>query len=221
MPLTTLAAAKSRMRLPAAADPEQDPVIQAFLDAVEETILDLTGFAFDDGGTNVKVEDHADVQLGVVETMRFRPVVPLVGSGPESAVKLEARALASGTFSTILGEIKDSFRGRVVALSSDGVVDYRGDGGSPEWFKWRQPRWPVVRFTYRVDFLGSPTNPTPQALVTAATEWAVALYSRPGGGSLKSVSVERVSETYADGSEPSVVQMLLAKYLRDAVALAH
>jgi hypothetical protein len=79
--------------------------------------------------------------------------------------------------------------------------------------------WPVVRFTYQVDPLGSPTNPVPAALNRAAVEWAASVYARPGASSVSSMSVEKVSETYIDQSEPKVVAMLLMRHIREQAVM--
>jgi hypothetical protein len=206
--LCTLAEIKARLQLPAANDADQDPVLDAFREAIEETILDLTGFTFA-GGT--KTEQQPNVQLGVSRLMRFRPILTLS--------KLEARSLASGTFDTIIGDLIDPYVGRVMPLASELTPVFPPIGGLAPWMRWRQMIWPVVRFTYVVDPLGSGTNTLPSSLNRAAVEWVAATYSKPSGGSVKQYSVEKVSETFDPLSKPPIVSLLLARYVREAAVL--
>lgn len=199
-----------RSRLQVGEDDEQDAVLGAIREAVEERVLAMTGFTFAGG---VRTEQLTDVQLGVPRTMQVRPIRPM-SSDPLKAVKLEARSLASATFSDIIGDIKSEADGRIVPLASELTPIYPPVGGLSPWMRWRQMIWPVVRFTYLVDALGSPTNPTPKSLRTAAVEWVSAVYSRPAGGVVKQWTTEKVSESYIDQSMPPVVNMLLLPYVR-------
>lgn len=214
--LTTLAAVKARLQLPPDVT-DQDPVIDAIRLAIEEKILDRTGFTFEGG---VKSQTETDVQIGVTRTMRFRPIIPM-SSDPLKQVDLQARSLASATFNSIIGEIKDSFRGKIIPLASELTPIFPPIGGQSPWFRWRQMYWPVVVFSYLVDPLGSSSNPIPRALSQAAIEWTAAIYGRGGAmGALKSISLEAVTETYIDSNEPAAIKLLLARYNRDVVVIA-
>jgi len=195
---------------------EQLAILDALRLAVEEVILARTAYTFTGG---LRTEQQTDVQLGVPRVVQYRPVLPL-SADPLKAIKLEARSLASNTWSTIIGDIKDAQTGRVVALASELTPIFPPVGGTAPWYRWRQMIWPVVRFTYSVDPLGSATNPVPAALNRAAVEWTAAIYARPAGGAIDSWSVEKVSESYVEASEPKVVAMLLARHVRERAVLA-
>jgi hypothetical protein len=206
--LCTLAEVKARLQLPAADDADQDPVLDALRAGVEESILALTGYTFA-GGT--KTEQQTNVQLGVSRVMRYRPVLSLT--------KILARSLASDTFNAILGDLVDPETGRVMPLASELTPVFPPVGGLAPWMRWRQMIWPVVRFTYVVDPLGSETNPVPQALNRAAVEWTAFAYSKPSGGAVASWTVEKVSETYIKNSKPDVVSMLLGRHVREQASM--
>jgi hypothetical protein len=220
--LATVADVKERLRLPSASD-AQDVILGAFLDAVEEEILAMTGYVVTaDPTTDVVTftQEFSDLQLGKTYELLHRPVLDInLDPPPFQRIRLEARSLASNTFSLILGEVKDTARGRFVALASEGFPEYPPTGGTGEWYRWRQITWPVVRATYRVDPLGSATNLVPKVFRTAAIEWTVSMYARSGGGALQSLSVGKVSETYIKDSMPPVVAALLARYIRGRATL--
>lgn len=217
--LTTLAAIKARLQLPTDADP-QDDVLEALREAVEERILDKCGFALESAlpANSTVTETQIDVQLGRSRLMRLRPILPL-SSNPTQEVQLQARSMASSTFNSIIGELRDPWQGRIMPLASELTPVFPPIGGLAPWFRWRQMIWPVVKFKYKVDPLGSSTNPLPKALISAAIEWTVSIYARAGSGAIASVSLERVSESYVDSSEPPVVRMLLTKYIRDKAVM--
>lgn len=206
---------RARLRLPEG-DEEQEAVLDAIRLAVEEVILARTGYTFSGG---VRTEQQIDVQLGISRLMEKRPIVAM-SSDPLKAVKLEGRSLASGTFSTIIGDVRNAREGRIMPLASELTPIFPPIGGLAPWFRWRQLIWPVVRFTYDVDPLGSTTNPVPVALNRAAVEWVAAIYSKPSGGSIKSYSLEKVSETFnVEQSEPPVIHMLLSRHVREQSSL--
>lgn len=218
MAVTTLCTTEevlARLSLTPGADAEVDAVVDAIRLAVEELVLDRTGFTFVGGS---KSEQHQNVQLGISVVMKYRPILPL-SADPANALTLQARSLASSTFNKILGDLVDPYVGRVLPLASELTPVFPPTGGSAPWTRWRQMIWPVVVFTYNVDALGSVTNPVPAALNRAAVEWAAAVYSRPSGGALASVTVEKVSETYIKVATPPVVGMLLARYTRAVASL--
>jgi len=212
MPLATLTDLKNRLGQQCP-DATQDAVLQAILDMVEEVILKRTGFTFD---ASARTEQRTNVQLGVVQVMAVRPVVPM-STDPLKTIILKARSLASSTFNDIIGEITDEYEGRVMALASELSPIWPPATGSAPWFRWRRMTWPVVKFTYAVQALGDGTGgtlATPKALTTACIEWAAFVYSRPGGGSTSSITVMGLSEAYVETSEPTLVKALLAPYTR-------
>lgn len=193
-------------------------MLDAYRLAVEEKILDLISMTFD-GGT--KTEEQQDVQLGVSRLMQYRPILPM-SSDPQRTVTLEARSLASATFSTILGDIRNSFEGRIMPLASELTPVFPPVGGQAPWLRWRQMIWPTVRFTYKVDPLGSATNPVKPAMNRACVEWAAALAVRPGGGAIKQYTAEKISETFQDKLlMPATVYLLLGKLIRGQAGIVY
>jgi hypothetical protein len=215
--LASVADLKGRLRMPATVT-EQDAVLEGFLLTAQENILDQTGFVLGTSSATVSNEEIRNAQLGRTYTLKYRPLLP-IGSTPLTIVRLEARALGSNIFSQILGEIRSMSDGVVLPLASDISPEVPPFGAAAPWFKWRQVIWDVLRVTYKVDHLGSSTNPVPQRLSTACIEWALSMYARPGGGAIKTMSIERVSETYRDEPVPDVVRSLLARYIRDTASV--
>jgi len=183
--------------------------------AVEEKILDLIGMTFDGG---LKTEQHENVQLGVSRLMKFRPILPM-SPNPQKTVELRARSLASGTFDTILGDIRDPLEGRVMPLASELTPVFPPVGGQAPWFRWRQMIWPTVVFTYKVDPLGSATNPVTASMNRACVEWVSSLVARPNPA-VKSYTAEKISETFQDKLvTPATVYLLLGKLVRGQAGL--
>jgi len=213
--LCTLDEIKTRV-LATGSNPDRDAMLDAYRLAVEERILSLTGFTFT-GGSHT--EEQIDVQLGVSRLMRYRPIIPM-SADPQKTVILMARSLASSTFSEILGDIRDAFKGRIMPLASELTPVFPPVGGQAPWVRWRQMIWPVVRFTYLVDPLGSATNPITPSLNRAAIEWAASFIMRPGGGIVQSYSAEKISETFSNKYVmPPTVNMLIGNLIRTQAGL--
>jgi hypothetical protein len=197
---------------------DRDAMLDAYRLAVEERVLDLAGFTFASGN---KTEQHENVQLGVSRLMKFRPILPL-SDDPQRTVQLMARSLASSTLSEILGDIRDPVNGRIMPLASELTPVFPPVGGQAPWLRWRQMIWPTVIFTYKVDPLGSATNPVPASLNRACVEWASAIAGRYGGGVVQSYSAEGISETFSDPLRfpmPPIVTALMSKYIRGQAGL--
>jgi hypothetical protein len=217
--LCELVDVKRRLEIPDA-DTSLDAAIEGLRLGFEERILDLTGFTFDGG---VKTEELTDVQLGRSRVMRFRPIEPLDASRVTQYVRLDARSMASDTYSQIIGELRDREEGRIMALASELTPVFPPVGGMAPWYRWRQMIWPVVRFTYKVTPLGDGTDgtmPIPAMLKTAAVEWVASVVTRSGAGALKSLGLERVQETYIDVAVPPHIQGMLYRYIREKARLA-
>ena len=216
--LCTLEEIKARL-LASGSNADRDAMLDAYRVAVEERVLALTGFAFGpDFNPVTKTEQHENVQLGVSRLMRYRPILPMSGD-PQRTVLLRARSLASNTFDTILGDIRDPVEGRIMPLASELTPVFPPVGGQAPWLRWRQMIWPTVIFTYLVDPLGSPTNPTPASLNRACVEWVAQMASRPAGGAVKSYTAEKISETFADKMPTDVVSALLGRYIRSQASM--
>ena len=218
--LTTVEEIKSRLRIPSD-QTDQDAIIDAYREAVEEDILALTGYSFVGGQ---KVDIHTDWQRGTARVSQFRPILTLDN--------VEGRVLGTqATFNQLLGDVKKPKEGRVLLVGYlNAFYDPRagygaayGGGTWENWFKWREYTWPVVRMTYTIDPLGSDTNPIPRALITAATEWVAFIMQKPAGtGALTSVSIEKVSESYGQGAKgpmPPFVYALIARHVRESVVM--
>jgi len=220
--LTTVEEIKERLSIPSD-QTDRDAIIDVYREAVEESILALTGFTFVGGQ---KIDTLNDWQRGTVRFSKYRPVLTLDN--------VEGRVLGTtATFNQLLGDVKDSFKGRVLLVGYlNAFYDPRagygaayGGGTWENWFKWREYTWPFIRITYTVDPLGSDTNPIPRALIVAALESVAAIMIRPAGsGSLTSVSIESVSESYGQGIKPGALlapaaHALLARYLRGSVIM--
>ena len=193
-------------------------MLDAFRLAAEERVLALAGFTFASGN---QTEQHENVQLGVSRLMKFRPILPL-SDDPLKTVLLQARSLASGTLSEIIGDIRDPAEGRIMPLASELTPVFPPVGGQAPWLRWRQAIWPTVIFTYKVDPLGSVTNPVPASLNRACVEWAAAMAARPAGGAVQSYSAESISETFTDALRfpmPLVVTALMGRYIRSQASL--
>lgn len=200
---------------------DQSASADAFRLAIEERVLALTGFLVTDDpyfAPSQQTDEQIDVQLGISRLMRYRPLIPM-SSNPQRTCILQARSLASDNFNTILGDIRDLKTGRIMPLASELTPVFPPVGGLAPWFRWRQMIWPVVRFTYLVDPLGSPTNPVPVSLNRAVVEWVASIISRPLGGILQSqsFSAEKISESLSFHqlwNIPPLVNALLAAYTR-------
>jgi len=212
--LSTLEEIKTRLQL-SGSNPDRDAMLDAYRLAVEEKILDLIGMAFDDGQGNLKTEQHENVQLGISRLMKFRPILP-ISDNPQRTVTLQARSLASSTLDTILGDIRDPKEGRIMPLASELTPVFPPVGGQAPWYRWRQMIWPTVIFTYKIDPLGSATNPITASMNRACIEFAASMAYRPGGGIVKSYSAEKISETFQDKiAVPQTVYILLGRLVRN------
>lgn len=214
--LVTLAEVKARLEL-SDTDASRDAVIDALRVAVQEKVLDLTGFiAADSDAPVTKSEQQTEVRLGEPRYMRYRPLQPM-SSDPARAVRLEARSLASGTLNSILGDLTDVDQGKIIPLASELTPVFPPIGGVAPWYRWRQMVWPVVVFTYLVVPITPATAPA--ALKAAIVEWAAFVWSmKPMSGRLKSFTAEKISETYDNykldaNAMPPVVAALLGKYM--------
>src|SRR5437867_9100836 len=183
--LTTLEEIKERLRIPAD-QTDQDAVIDAYREAVEEEILARTGFTFVAGS---RTDTFTDWQRSTTRLTSLRPILSLGGvQGRVNAPQAQFQALGA--------DVKNAYTGRVILVGwQNAYFDPRtGDSGGSTagWFKWREYIWPLVTVSYTVDPLGSETNPLPKALKTAALESVAALMARrAGSGSLTSVSSEK------------------------------
>ncbi len=216
--LTTIEDIKARLGIPAS-NTDQDAVIDAYREAVEEEILAKTGFTFVAGS---RTDTFTDWQRGTTRLTSLRPILSLGG------VQGRVNAPQAG-FQALGADVKNARDGRVLLVGwQNAYFDPRtGDsyGQTAGWFKWREYIWPIVTVGYAVDPLGSETNPLPKALKTAALESVAALMARPAGsGALQSVSIEKISESYGQGAKvgqliaPAAVA-LLARYTRDTVTM--
>lgn len=206
---------KARLQL-TGSNPDRDAMLDAYRLAVEEKVLDLIGMTF---SAALQTEQHENVQLGVSRLMKFRPIIPM-SSDPQRTVQLKARSLASNTFDTILGDIRDPVEGRIMPLASELTPVFPPVGGQAPWFRWRQMIWPTVVFTYKVDPLGSVTNPVTASMNRACVEWVAAFAARPAGGVVRSYSAEKISETFQDKiAVPATVYLLLGKLIRAQAGL--
>lgn len=218
--LTTLADVKSRLSIPSS-DTSKDALIESYIPGVEEDILALTGYSFTGGQ---RVDTLTDWQRGTTRLSEVRPVL--------SIVNIEGRVLGTqATFNKLLGDIKNPRDGRVLLVGYlNAFYDPRagygaayGGGTWENWYKWREYTWPIVRLTYTVDPLGSDTNPVPKTLTVAATEWLAYILGKPAGsGSLTSVSIEKVSESYGQGTKgpmPPFVSAMLARHIREQAVM--
>lgn len=200
---------------------DQSAALDVILLAIQERVLLLTGFLVTDDpyfSPSRQTEEQIDVQIGLSRLMQYRPIIPM-SNDPQTTVLLEARSLASNTFNTILGDIRDRKTGRVMPLASELTPVFPPVGGLAPWFRWRQMIWPVVRFTYLVDPLGSPTNPVPKALTAAVIEWTAFLIAR-NPAMVQSFTAEKISESfYYNWMIPPIVTSLLSPYIRGKASL--
>lgn len=196
---------------------DQSATVDGLRLAIEERVLALTGFLRTDDpyfAPSSQTDELIDVQLGISRLMQYRPIIPMPGNDPQKTCILQARSLASNTFNTILGDIRDKKTGRIMPLASELTPVFPPVGGLAPWFRWRQMIWPVVRFTYLVDPLGSPTNPVPPSLTRAVVEWVAFIVARHPG-MLASFTAEKISESYNyQYTIPPLVTALLAPYIR-------
>lgn len=209
--------------------PEQNAVVDAWRLALQDRVLRLTGFLVNNdpyfNPVRITAEEQQDVQIGVSRLMRYRPIIPINPADPQNFVILQARSLASATFNTILGDLKDRQEGRVMPLASELTPIFPPIGGLASWYRWRQMIWPFVQFTYLVDPLGSPTNSEPlNSLNRAVVEWAAFIWAmQPYRGRLAGFSAEQISENYIHytlkGPYPPIVAALLARYIRGAASI--
>jgi hypothetical protein len=219
MARTTLAETseiKSRLRIPSG-QTDQDAVIDAWREAVEEEILALTGFTFRAGTYTDRITDW---QRGQSKLTRLRPIL-------SASVQGRVQGPAE-VFAPLVSDIRDPFKGRVVIVGLQDVT-YDPRAGSPSgytapWTRWREYIWPITQVTYTVDPLGSETNPIPKALTVATIESVAAIMASPAGsGPIQSVSIEKVSESYGQGAKPGLIAPaamgLLARYLRETAAM--
>lgn len=220
MDLATVDQIRQRLSLPVLSA-DQTATIDGFRIAVEERVLALTGFLTNDDPYFAPVsftEEQENVQLGISRLMKYRPIVPM-SADPQRTVVLRARSLASNTQDTILGDIRDKKNGRIMPLASELTPVFPPVGGQAPWLRWRQMIWPTVTFTYLVDPLGSPTNPTPASLGRAVVEWVAFIVARHPS-MLQSFTAEKVSETYnVKYNIPPLVDALLAPYIRGRAGL--
>lgn len=213
--LSTVEEIKSRLSIPSG-QTDRDAIIDAYREAVEEDILALTGYTFVAGS---RTETVTDWQRGTTRLTALRPVLALTS--------IQGRVFGpAASFNALDGDVKNAKEGRIMLVGyQDGFYDPRsGDSGATApWFKWREYTWPMVQVTYTVDPLGSDTNPIPRALMRAAVEWVAAILTKPAGaGALQSVSIESVSESYGQGAKgpmPQIVHALLARHIRETVAI--
>lgn len=213
--LATLEEVKERLRIPCDTH-DQDAVIDAYREAVEENVLNLTGFTFKGGP---KVDTLTDWQRGTARVLKLRPVLTLDN--------IQGRVLGTqATFNQLLGDVKDPYKGRILLVGYlNAFYDPRagygaayGGGTWENWFKWREYSWPLVKVSYTVDPLGSETNPVPKALKVATIEWVALIMSRPpGSGPITGVTIEKVSETY--GPPWNMIMGLLARFIRENVVM--
>lgn len=219
--LATIDQVRQRLRL-GVLTADQSAALDVILLAIQERVLQLTGFLVTDDpyfSPTKQVDQQIDVQIGLSRLMQFRPLIPLNATDPQKAIILEARSLASNTFNTVLGDITDLKNGRVMPLASELTPVFPPIGGLAPWFRWRQMIWPVVRFTYLVDPLGSPTNPIPRALTAAVVEWTAFLIAR-NPAMVQSFTAEKISESfYYNWMIPPIVTSLLAPYIRNKANL--
>jgi hypothetical protein len=199
----------------------KDDLIDAYRLGIEEDILALTGYSFT---STQRTDIVTDWQRGTTRLSQFRPIATLDN--------VEGRVLGTqATFNKLLGDVKNPTDGRVLLVGYlNAFYDPRagygaayGGGTWENWYKWREYTWPIIRLTYTVDPLGSPTNPVPKALTLAATEWVAFIISKPSGtGPIQSVSIEKVSESYGQGAKgpmPPFVRALLARHVREQAVM--
>jgi hypothetical protein len=219
--LATVDQIRQRLRL-GSLTTDQSAALDVMRQAIEERVLLLTGFLVTDDpyfSPSRQVEEQIDVQIGLSRLMQYRPLISMSSTDPQKTIILEARSLASGTFNTILGDIRDKKTGRVMPLASELTPVFPPIGGLAPWFRWRQMIWPVVRFTYLVDPLGSPTNPVPKALTMAVVEWTAFLIAR-NPGLVQSFTAEKISESYYfNWMIPPIVTSLLSIYIRTKASI--
>lgn len=211
--LATLAQVKARLQITTTAFDLSIDVLRA---AIEEKVLERTGFALSAAlpqSSLVVTDTLVNIQRGRVYTLKYRPIDETL------ALVFTARAKGSTSYEVITGTVVDAWRGRVSLDPADAGTALPPTPSPEPWFRWREMTWPFVRVAYKVDPVGSATNPHHAALTAAVVEWTAFVYAKTAAGAVGSVSMEGVSESYVAESEPKVVATLLAKYLRDQVAM--
>lgn len=191
--------------------------------ALQERVLAMTGFLVTDDpyfSPSSQTEDFSDRQIGTSFLTKYRPIIPMSDADPTAEIVMKARIISDRNFSVIQGAVKDRYKGRIVPIGWNQSPTFPPYGGYvAPWFRWQQPIWDTVRVIYNVDPLGSATNPIPVSLNRAIVEWAAAIFARPMGGVLQSMSfsAEKISETLSFQmlwKIPPIVTTLLAPYIR-------
>lgn len=205
-PITTLDRVKAKLQIPLS-DTAQDEAIQLVIDGVEEWIADRTHF-------DIRATAHTDIfeqcQIGRVYVMKRRPI--------DSAQPITAQGRTYGVPSNwidLVADPVDPERGRLMLL---GVANFFQTFPPVEppssYFKWSQPKWPIVRFNYTTK------NPVyPADLQDAASAFATFLFHRQLTGHLVSASLGSISETYAargiGGGVPDHIANVIDSYTAD------
>lgn len=191
---------------------EVEAVVDAWRLAIQQRVLDLTGFVLVPG---VRTEQKTNVQLGRVFVMKYRPL--------ELPVSIAVRSLGASPQSSynILADLVDPYYGKIMAVSGDIGPTWPPSESVAPWFRWRSTIWPVAVYTYTVSAIPAEVLPI---LNRAVVEWAALVYAlQPMTGRLKSFTAEKISETYENnklqGSVPPIVSALLGPFMRGTATL--
>lgn len=203
--LADLAGLKARLGIPST-DTSRDTELTALLASANRMLLRLSRITLDDA--SITGEIHAGVREGSFVRTNVRPV------DPDVPIVVEGRSSASSTWTTLAGDLEDSYDGRIRIIGSGDLIGFPPTYLRPRWSNWRRPRWDVIRLGY--DAMAATTFED----LTGASIALAAYWSTEGitGSSGHTETVGQVTEQGGSGTPvlPYAVRAVLSEYTTTA-----
>lgn len=201
--ITNLATIKGKLGI---STTSRDAAITSVWNGAEAWVIDRTGFALASGS---RTDVLRDVQLDRPFLLTRRPV---------SALTLAEGRVPGGdgaSWAELTADLLDADKGEVIVLGAPGFQVWPPTQPEAEWFRWRDPIWPLVRVSYTT---GAAT--VPNDLVDATAALAAYWYQRHLAGVTSATRIVETSESYLSYGIPPWVSVVVERYVRSAAGTA-
>lgn len=199
---------KGKLTIPTS-DTSEDTAIQLAIDGVIAFITEKTGY---EGTATAHTIYRESCQVGRTYEMDHRPI--------DTAIAVTAQGRTHSGYSTItwsdlVADIIDADKGRLMLLGVSNFFQSFPPIEPPNpIFRWQQPIWPLVKFTYTT--VAQTASTWPKDLKDAAAHLAAFMYRQSLTSHLNSASLGPISETYSGrgGGDPvpGVLRGIIDRY---------
>lgn len=204
--LASLEDLKGKLDIPAT-DLSRDSALLLVLESASEKVLDVCRYS--ETAITARQEIFRNVQYNRDLFTALRPIDPGV------AAVFEGRPLGQGAdgtqpaWSKLEGDVIDAAEGRFTLLGASGWWPPTQRGLQPNYQRWRDPEWPIIRVTYNVTALAPP----PDELVDACASLAAFWFDRDLAGAGSVSQIGQVRREWLNDALPATFTARLSSHI--------